>query len=198
MGTFVGISLLQSNNVTITGNDVSNSSIGIWLEASNFNTVAHNTMDEISQISIFVRGSRNMVVDNSLGGSLGGINIDGTPGSADWNVVSNNTIVRTGGYGIGLWRATGNKITGNTITDGRSDGIFLTDSSSNNIIESNRVTQNAGDGILISVGCSSNLVQRNTFTGNGDGISSFDLHSEDPDNIWAGNTFGTKNPETLG
>jgi parallel beta-helix repeat protein len=196
-GTFVAVSIRRSKNIAVVDNAITESEYGVWLEASDSNTVVHNTIDRIGQISIFVRGSDNIVEDNSIEGTYGGINIDGTPGPADNNMIKNNTIRAAQAYGIGLWQARSNTIASNVITDGRNGGIVITDSSSNNTVQGNNVRQNAGDGILINDGSSNNLVQRNVFTGNGDGINTFDLHSEAYNNTWSDNTFETRSADTL-
>jgi parallel beta-helix repeat protein len=197
-GTFSGISILRSKNVAVVDNMISGSEYGVWLEASDFSAVVGNTLDRIGQVSIFVRGSDNLVKDNSIEGAYGGINVDGTPGPADRNTIRNNTIRATQAYGIGLWQARNNMLAANTITDGRGSGIFITYASSDNTIKSNDVRQNGGDGILIIGGSSNNLVQSNVFTRNGDGVYTFDLHSEAPNNTWKDNTFLTRSSDTLG
>jgi parallel beta-helix repeat protein len=196
-GAFRAISIHQSKNIAVFDNRISESEFGTWLEASNFCTVVGNTMKKIRQVSIFVRGSDNSVEGNSVAGTYGGINIDGMPGHAERNVIKNNTITAAQEYGIGLWQADANTVISNIISDGGGSGILITDSSDSNTIESNGVRQNAGDGILIVEGSSNNLVQRNVCAENGDGVYTFDLHSEVPDNIWQNNTFGTRNVEAL-
>jgi parallel beta-helix repeat protein len=196
-GTFVAISVRSSKNVTIVGNTVSKSNTGLWLEASNFNTVVRNALHGVGGISIFVRGSDNLVEDNRVDETYGAINLDGTAGPVNRNLIRNNKISRADAYGIVLWRALSNTITANLVTEGGMYGIILTDSSNYNTIDNNEVTQNGGDGIAISAGCSNNLVQRNVSKGNGDGANWFDLHSDDPNNRWVSNIFGTKRPDTL-
>jgi parallel beta-helix repeat protein len=197
-GTFVGVSILRSRNVAVVDNVLSGSEYGVRLEASDFNAVTGNTLDEIGQVSIFVRGSNNLVKDNTIEGTYGGINVDGTSGPADRNMIRNNTIRAAQTYGIGLWQASNNTLASNTITDGQGSGIFMTYTSSDNTIDSNDVRQNTGDGILISKGSSNNLVQNNVFTGNGDGVYTFDLHSEASlSNTWRDNTFLTRSSDTL-
>jgi len=197
-GTFVAVSIRGSKNIAVVDNAIGESQYGVWLEASDSNTVVHNNIESIGRVSIFVRGSDNLVEDNSIERTYGGINIDGTMGPADHNIVKNNTIRAAQEYGIALWRARGNTIASNIITDGRGAGIAITDSSSNNTIQSNNVRQNTGDGILIIEGSSNNLVQRNVFVGNGDGINTFDLHSEASNNTWRDNTYLTRSSDTLG
>jgi len=198
IGTFVAISLFESNKVTIQDNVISQSEYGVSLEASDSNTVFRNGMNTIGQVSVFVRGSDNLVEANTIDGSYGAINLDGTPRAAARNMIKNNTIRLPEAYGIGLWRASDNKIIANTIADGGGVGILLTASSSGNTIENNNVRRNTADGILINKGSSSNLVQKNIFMGNGDGGSTFDLHSEESSNVWRDNTFETRKPDTLG
>ena len=170
-GTFAAISVYMSSGLVVVDNLVSNTEYGIMLEASISNIVARNTLRDVDQISIFVRGSDNVVEDNLLDGAYGGINVDGTRGAADRNIVTNNTISRAETYGIGLWMADRNTVSSNSITNGRDVGIYVSDSSTNNVIERNEVKNNAGDGVLIDAGSSDNVVQKNTVIGNGNGIN---------------------------
>ena len=197
-GTFSGISILRSKNVAVVNNVISGSEYGVWLEASGLSNVVGNTLDRIGQVSIFVRGSDNLVKDNAIEATYGGINVDGTPGPADRNMIDNNTIRAAQAYGIGLWQARSNTLASNTITDGQGSGIFITYTSSDNTIENNSVRENMGNGILISKGSSNNFVQKNVFTGNGDGVHTFDLCSSDSNNTWRDNTFLTRSSDTLG
>lgn len=198
VGTFVGISIRSSRTVAVVDNMISESEYGVWLEDSESSGVVGNTLRRIGQVSIFVRGSGNLVRDNVIDGTYGGINLDGTAAPADRNMVENNTIRAAQLYGIGLWQARGNMLVSNTITEGQGSGIFITHTSSNNTIEGNSVRQNGGDGILIAKGSSDNLVQSNVFTDNGDAVYTFDLHSEDPNNTWRNNTYLTRSSEILG
>lgn len=78
------------------------------------------------------------------------------------NVANLNTAV-----GIGLWGAetTGNQILANTASNNASTGILLSpDDGGNNIIDGNTVSANGKNGISIS--SSNNTVTHNTITGN--------------------------------
>jgi parallel beta-helix repeat protein len=196
-GTFVGLSVLNSKKITVVNNIISKSEYGIWLEASNSNTISDNNLSNIAQVAIFVRGSDNLIERNSIEGGFGGINIDGTPGPADRNTARNNQIRHTAAYGIGLWRAHNNSIVGNVVADGMSGGILITEGSGDNTIKSNEVRRNGGDGIVIAEQSSGNVVQGNVVKGNGDGVQSFDLHSLAPDNTWTSNDSETKEPDSL-
>jgi len=196
-GTFLAFFVLESRKVAIVDNIVSNSEYGIMLEASNSNTVSDNNLNNIGQVSIFVRGSDNLIEENSIEGGFGGINIDGTAGPANRNTARSNQVRHAGAYGISLWRAHNNTIVGNMVADSAGDGILITEASSDNLIESNEVRRNGGDGVVITEQSSGNVVQRNVVKGNGDGVGSFDLHSKASDNVWTGNAFETKEPDSL-
>lgn len=196
-GTFAAIFVFGSREVAVFDNIVSGSEYGVWLEASNSNTVSNNTLNDIGQVSIFARGSDNLIEQNSIEESFGGINIDGTPGPADRNVARSNNVRHTAGYGIGLWRAGNNTVVNNIVGDCMGDGILITEGSSDNVVESNEVRHNGGDGIVIAEQSSGNVVQGNVAKGNGDGVRSFDLHSKASDNVWTGNVFETKEPDSL-
>jgi len=197
-GGLHGIYLFRSSNIMIANNTVADNDFGIILEGSENNTVAGNALNRNRQVGIFVRGS-NDVIDANLvvDGSFGGINVDGTGGFGSSNRITNNVVNRNLQYGIGLWRARNNLITGNVVSENGATGIMLVDSSANNLIESNRVVNNRGDGVLIAEQSSGNRVTRNTVTGNGNAVNSFDLNDECSDNVWLDNIFDTRKPETI-
>ena len=196
---FDGVALYSSSNILIANNTLVDNSFGIVLEGSNNNTVTRNTVERSGQVAIFVRGSSNIVDANLvLDGSFGGINVDGTAGLGSSNRITNNTVKGNSDYGVGLWSAGNNIVKENLVSENRGAGIMLLDSSATNVVEDNHVFNNVGDGVLIADQSSGNRVARNNVTGNGDGVTTFDLHEESLDNVWASNTFNTKEPDTIG
>jgi parallel beta-helix repeat protein len=114
------------------------------------------------------------------------------------NRIVNNLVEGNLQYGVGLWYARNNLIKGNVISGNGGAGIMLVASCNENLIEQNRVVNNSGDGILLGEQSADNKIIENTVTGNGNGATSFDLHDDGSGNIWLGNTFGTRRPDTIG
>ena len=193
----VGVYTFTSSNLVLKSNSISKNQFGVRLEASDDNTLESNNFDGNSQIAIFVRGSRNLLKNNRIAnGTFGGINIDGTIGSATDNLIEANVITDGSSYGIGMWRAADCILRGNTVSRNLGIGILLTDASNNNAVDANNVTENRGTGILVTHS-SSNHLEGNTAKDNGDGVESFDLEDAGADNIWRNNIYRTKKPDTL-
>jgi len=194
-----GISLYNSNAISILNNTITGSKFGILLEGSNDNTMSGNMVDHTQLVGIFVRSSNNLVEGNHVtDGSYGGINIDGMTGFGSDNRVVNNVVEGNPQYGVGLWVARNNSVEGNYVSDNGGAGIMLASSCTENQIEQNSVINNKGDGILVLEQSSDNKITGNTVTGNGNGTSSFDLHDEGSANLWQSNTFSTRRPDTIG
>jgi parallel beta-helix repeat protein len=194
-----GISLYNSNAISIINNTITGSKFGILLEASNDNTISGNRLDQIEIVGIFVRSSDNLVERNRVSdGSNGGINIDGTTGFGSDNRVVNNVVEGNPQYGVGLWEARNNSVIGNVISNNGGAGIMLVEGCTKNTVEQSNVMNNKGDGILVDEQSSDNKITGNTATGNGNGTTTFDLHDESSDNLWLSNTFDTRRPDTIG
>jgi len=198
-GNFVGVYAYLSRNVVFVNNTVENGDYGIKLQASNDNVISSNSFRTIKSVAIFVRGSSNSVTGNNVSeGAFGGINIDGTAGPANKNLVEGNTVSGSSTYGIAVWRGASNSIRRNVVTYSKGLGIALTEDSTNNLVERNLVTESEADGIIINEGSTSNVIRGNTAKGNGDGVQYFDLRDRTGGNVWEDNTYETKNPENLG
>ena len=196
-----GISLYNSDAISILNNTITGGKFGILMEASNDNTISGNRVDQIQLVGIFVRSSDNLVERNHVtGGSDGGINIDGTSGFGSGNRVVNNVVEGNPqvAYGVGLWQARNNSVIGNAISNNGGTGIMLVTACTKNIVEQNNVTNNKSDGILVDEQSIDNKITGNTATGNGNGTTTFDLHDESSDNLWLSNTFNTRRPDTIG
>jgi parallel beta-helix repeat protein len=194
-GNFVGVYAFSTANLAFINNTVQNNQYGIRLEASNKNLLSANEFVG-NELAIFVRGSGNVLKNNRVARStFGAINIDGTGGSADDNLIEAN-VVTDGGYGIAMWRARNCVIRGNNVTR-NGVGITLTDASENNIIDGNTVTHSGGNGVAVEGNSSNNIVEQNVAIGNGDGVSTFDLLDSSVNNVWQNNTYVTKKPDTL-
>jgi parallel beta-helix repeat protein len=194
---FIAAYVLQSSNLQFINNTIENNTYGIQLEVSSNNRVSSNHFNQISEVAIFVRGPDNSVTGNTVRGAFGAINIDGTGGGANDNLVEQNSVSNTTTYGIGVWRAVRTIVRGNLVTRNQGVGVTLADGSSNNTVEENQVTENKGGGIVLAEQTSYNSIRGNTAKGNGDGVSFFDLADAGSSNTWENNSYDTKMPETL-
>lgn len=196
--SFVGVYVFQSRNIVLFNNTFAKDEYGVQLESSDNNQVSLNSFHEIKMVAIFVRGSSNFVTANRIfEGVFGGINIDGTAGPANDNIIENNTVTGCSTYGIAMWRGAHNTIRNNIVTETEGIGIGLTEGSVGNLVEGNVVTGNIDGGIVMGEGATQNMIRGNTAKGNGDGINYFDLRDTSSDNIWQNNTYETKKPETI-
>jgi parallel beta-helix repeat protein len=191
---FMAVYVFVSSNLQFTNNTIEEDVYGIQLEASNGNRVSSNHFNQIEQVAIFVRGPKNSIIKNAVEGTFGGINIDGTGGGADDNLVQENSVSNATNYGIGVWRAANTIVRSNWITNNTGVGIVLTQGSSNNLVEANQVKENRAGGIFLSNETSNNSIKGNTAKGNGDGARFFDLEDDGSDNTWADNVYDTKAP----
>jgi parallel beta-helix repeat protein len=193
-----GVYVFRSAELEFTNNTVTGAQFAILLEASNDNKLVANRFDDNREIGIFVRGSRNLLKENSVRrNGFGGINVDGTAGAADGNQIIGNIVSDSGQYGIGMWRATNNVVRSNTIMRNTGVGITLTDHSTNNLIEANTISGSIGNGISLVQGSSGNTIRGNTAKGNGDGVNCYDLLDYGSNNVWQNNTYDTKKPDTI-
>ena len=120
--SFSGISLSISSSNTITGNvsrDNAGSGINIT-SGSNRNTISGNTTRLNTQTGINLTGSSNASINGNNVSENGFSGITLQSGS-DNNTVNGNKLTDNGGAttnnGIFVWSATGNQLTGNSISD---------------------------------------------------------------------------------
>jgi parallel beta-helix repeat protein len=197
-GWWFGVFIFHSNNFRLINNTIQRNQYGIQLEASNNNELSGNRFEENAQLGIFLRGPNNVLRDNSvIKNGWGGINVDGTAGTVDANLIEGNVVSDNPVFGIGIWRAANNVLRNNTVVRNQMVGIMLTDHSTQNLIEANVVSNNGGSGIILVDGSSGNTIRQNTARGNGDGVKDFDLYDRVSGNIWENNTYDTKKPDTI-
>jgi parallel beta-helix repeat protein len=197
-GWWFGVFIFRSNNFKFINNTITGNTYGIQVEASNNNELSSNRFEENAQLGIFLRGPNNVVRDNSvIRNGWGGINIDGTAGTVDANLIEGNAVSENPVFGIGVWRAANNVLRNNTVVRNQMVGIMLTDHCTKNLIEANIVSNNGGSGIILVDGSSENTVRQNIAKGNGDGVRDFDLYDRVSGNIWENNTYDTKKPDTI-
>ncbi|MEM4455098.1 MAG: NosD domain-containing protein [Thermofilaceae archaeon] len=131
---YYGIYLIESSNITITRNTISNNSRGIALYDSSGNTISGNTITSNNDDGIYLwYSSGNRIVGNTIANNRRyGIYLEYSSG----NRIVGNTIAKND-YGIYLWWfSKGNTVAGNTIA--KNDyGIYLEYSSGNRVFLNN-------------------------------------------------------------
>jgi parallel beta-helix repeat protein len=197
-GWWFGLYVFRSGSMEFINNTIAGNEYGIQLEASSNNQVLDNRIEDNREVGLFLRGSNSILRNNSvIRNGFGGINVDGTSGFANGNVVESNVVSDNAVYGIGLWRGANNVFRSNTVTQNHIVGIMLTDHSTKNLIETNTVLKNGGSGIIIIGNSSQNTIRQNTARGNGDGVKDFDLYDMASGNVWQDNTYDSKSPANL-
>jgi parallel beta-helix repeat protein len=202
-GTQIAVNLFVSGFIQMSYVNVERSSLGVKVETSSDNLILSNSFTSC-ELAIWIRGPNNRVIQNRITSCYKGVNLDGDGGrAANDNVVEGNIITDGGdeGYGIALYRAHNNQITGNRVERmGRFGGIILAEPSNGNSVSHNTVHQNKGSGIYVIPGSSKNTITFNVVQGNGDGVSSFDLYDESNPglNVWANNQYNTRNRNDIG
>ncbi len=138
-----GISILESNNIIIFGNDVRyNKDYGIYLSYSNSNTILINTVNQNYWSGIYLSDSNNNTISE--------------------NIVNNNIVI-----GIRLSYSNKNGLWKNIINNNR-DGIYLKESNNNTIL-ANEASNNEGYGILLYLS-DNNTISENIANYNEHGI----------------------------
>ena len=138
------IHLRYSNNCSILNNNACNSEYGIFLDCSDYNIIANNSVTSNVYNGIEVSYSDNNIIrDNICSDNDGSVHYYGIRLYHS----SHNTILRNScfknGVGIACWTYSDNNvIEGNSVNDNRIHGIILKLSSNDNVITGNNITNN--------------------------------------------------------
>ncbi|PSG98423.1 hypothetical protein BRD56_00340 [Thermoplasmatales archaeon SW_10_69_26] len=101
-------------------------------------------------------------------------------------LIVSNTITNHDYHGVRLKGVENAELRNNTITNNGDDGVYLFESSDNNVVENNTITNNYDHGVFLS-GSSDNVVRDNTITDNRyDGV---DLKGSSDNNVVENNTI---------
>ena len=139
---------VNSDNNSITGNNISNNWYGIHLWYSSNNSITNNNLSLNNWDGILLYSSSN-------------------------NLITNNSISLNNGDGILLSSySSNNSITNNNLSSNNEAGIHLV-YSSNNSITGNNISNNYGGIILVY--SSNNIIKDNIFTNDGVVISGYEL-----------------------
>jgi len=164
-----GLSIYESSDNTFIGNIIENSSSGIRLSYSSCrNKISNNYINNSEKAGILLGGfvggdcTNNIITNNSVFRSgWSGILLEWR---TDSNIVSGNTLSNNENSGIGIWDSNNNQVTGNLIVSNNHYGIFLLDDSNYNNISRNYIVSN-NLGINIS-NSQRNEITFNTFLNN--------------------------------
>jgi parallel beta-helix repeat protein len=168
----IGICLRNSNNNILSNNTaLANSTHGIHLDASSYNTLTGNTTQGNTRGIVLFSGSSNTVTGNTAQGN---------------------------GSGVYILSSSSNTITGNTVQGNSAYGIYVYSSSTKNVISSNNVDDTGGltanDGITVFSTSSSNTITGNTITDTSCTTNCYAINIADAasaTNYLANNTFST-------
>jgi len=155
-----GICFRNVTNGSIEYNTVSANRYGIYLYASNKNTITNNNCYDNTYNGIYVysASSNNTITNNDCSGNWYGINID----SSSNNTITDNNCHDNSLYGIYLSSSSKyNNITNNKCSNNSDSGIFLY-SSSSNILSNNNCSDNKNTGIYIYSSSDYNRITNNT------------------------------------
>jgi len=195
-----GVLLTHSSSNSITGNEITNNTVGMKLEAlsDNNNVYGNRITNNIYGITLQGSCSHNNVSRNKIEKNDIGIDLFG---SCNYNNVSRNSIANNNYTGIVLYDSSNNYISENNITT-NAEGIKL-DSSLNNSISNNNITDNDYAGILLWYLSDNNSVHGNNITNNNHGIDLADsINNSIYHNNFINNTkqvydYAWDHPETL-
>jgi len=156
-GNAIWIYLGASNN-TISGNIISNNSVGIKVDMSGSTTISENYIFS-NGMGIWLSGSQNRIVRNEIINN--GIGVRDFIGG---NLIQHNNFVNNSNFGIFLDGAGYNNIIGNTVID-NNVGINIR-TCMNNLITQNNVSHNINAGIS-SFRSEKDVITYNSITDNG-------------------------------
>jgi len=174
-----GIVLISGHN-TISGNAISGTGIGIFLNESSHNTLQDNSFSSNTYDIYIHNASHNTVRDGNSTGSIYGIRVNNNSRS---NTISDNLITtfmtgihsegqgtaiennscEGGGYGIYLSSSESSLVANNNCTKNAYAGIRLLDSGLS-VLESNTITDSGENGIQLESSAHS-VIGNNTLVG---------------------------------
>jgi parallel beta-helix repeat protein len=138
---------------------------GIYLSASNTKVQNNNIIDNYH--SLFVNYSiYNAVAGNNIANNQYGIELYYSFN----NTVTENNLANTWGYGIKLWKSSGNTLINDVIDNHPNSAGISLDYSSYNLLIGNKITHSQYDGILLQSESNNNTISDNMISNNRDGI----------------------------
>jgi PGF-pre-PGF domain-containing protein len=157
-----GIYLARCSSCTITDNDLSDNRYGISLINSNNNTISRNQANSNKMFGIHLDSSEgNTLLNNIVNSNTRGINSI----TSNKNKILDNIALNNSQYGMWISQSNDNNISGNTVKEcgngeAGSGGIHQ-NSSSRNIISGNIIAFNKGYSLFECPACHNNHVYNN-------------------------------------
>jgi parallel beta-helix repeat protein len=174
--------VVNSTEVTISGQNVSTGSVGICLAYSSRCEVEDNTANSNTKGIYLSHSSYNNIINNTANSNCDGIflmdslynNITNNTANANshgvyiryslYNNITNNT-ASNNGYGIRLDRSSNNKLTNSNVNSNNYYGILLSYSNNNNLTNNIASNNRLFGGIYVE-GSSNNLIFHNNLVDN--------------------------------
>ena len=166
-GGDAGIMLDGVADCTISDNEVTGNTVGIFLNASDGNTLENNVVYEHSKDGIYGRYSNNNIIrgnNASSNGGHGGIYLN--PGNSN-NLIEDNFCTYNPDHGIKIQTDSNHNVLRNNICLYNGDGIFLGDAHYNNITGNICSNSSERPGITLRLS-ENNVVSGNTIKYNPD------------------------------
>ena len=130
----LGVALIASDNNTLIDNDVSLDTDGFYVFASSNNVFSNNSATSNTGFGIRLSQSTdNFVNNNTLSNGISGVLID----NSTTNVLTNNNLFGNTQFGIDSENSDNNTIAGNTLSENVVRAILLFYSSNNTIFHNN-------------------------------------------------------------
>ncbi len=162
------IILVQCHNITISEQQINNTSFGIELIDTTHCYISQNIIRSNNFIGIFLyQSSDNILMNNTVGANaVQGIFIWGNN-----NMITDNTITFNTEDGLHLYHSINNTMAGNNISNNNHDGIHIEVSELYNIISGNNIHQNKNCGMYFSFNRNNILLDNNITFNTKAGIS---------------------------
>jgi len=157
-----GIYLARCSLCTITDNDLSDNRYGISLINSNNNTISRNQANSNKMFGIYLDSSEgNILLNNTVNSNTRGIDSI----ISNNNKILNNIVLNNSQYGMWISQSNDNNISGNTVREcGNNEtgsGGIHQNSSSRNVISGNIIAFNKGYSLAECPACHNNRVYNN-------------------------------------
>jgi large repetitive protein len=170
------IPVFGSSRIRVTDNVLDRNDHGIALDHADDNEIASNRISHSRGSSLDVGGSDNRIKGNRVTDSG-----DGIVGGGIRNVISDNTVARsgffgspdTGGFGLILDGGQDNVVIHNEVTGGRGPAIYVAqldspDPPAHTVVSHNVANSRLSDGILVDGPATATVLDGNTADGSGD------------------------------
>jgi parallel beta-helix repeat protein len=156
--------LISCNNITIKNQELSNTTIGIELwNTDNCSISCNNITMNLRGISLYSSSDNNIISHNNILHNRKGVSLF----SSTNNTLSNNNITYNNYSGVFLDSSKNNTVSRNNLSSNKYEGIYLIVSSKNNVLDN--IISNNSFGVWFD-SSSSNIIDKNLILNNSYGI----------------------------